>query len=1440
MQNVLGLQDSALTIFGGLVAELNAPDIPAGSSPLCCDCDFTVGSAKTRFGIESVYQFQGFSTGPDGCQSGTAPAQGTQPWANPGNITLHDGNYASVSVDTALAPTANSGSAANSGTGTAWSNPANAFSSSVFATLLTTGTLPKQSLQLTNLGFAIPSGATITGLQISFQASVSSGSVNLDGGPVGLQGGGGFLVTVNSATPSNFTQGGNNNLFGDSPVTPALINASAFGFQFFLSSIGTGTLSLNTVVVTVFYTTDPFSDFLLAEQFGFNLSNLPIAGVEIGITGHQIGTQSGANPVVTVFLLKAGLPVGVSKQINLTTTDSRIVLGSPTDLWGTTWLNSDLNANNFGVRIQAANLLPASVFIDFVDCTVFQTPGSFNFSWVKTEDLEQFGGSLLTLALDSTGTLWKEDVIANQGLLTSFYTGIAPNSFVSSVTEDGREYMAFSDLTNPTDMPRQYDATNLDRISQVGPAAPPAIATEGTSYSVVASPNGVTQPAAVTVRRAFWSAAAGTNSSAGNVITVFAGSIANIQIGSVVFLAGLPTMNSQNPNGTYLVTSTGFGQVNGSGGTSNFFSVVSTISNLSQTNDNLAGATYQITLATVNTTTPVPNVQVGSQITLSGVTVTGWNASWTVLATPNAAQLTITNTALSANVATYNYTLVTGSAPSAGQKVTISNTTNGNGIFNVVNGIIQSATGTQFTIDINAPNVTSAAETGFGLINGTAFQFDPGIADVGTGTNPILGNSGGGTLAPAGTLGAGTRQCVLLFETRNGLIPAPSPPVTFTTSGSASKLVVSNILVGPPNVIRRILAFTGAGGANFFWIPQPVTVTSNGQKIVYNATVVPDNSTTTISLAFTDAVLLAANAIDIPGNNLFAQIELGNSVGVIAYSERLLFWGEQNKVQNFINLSFDGGYLPNVSGVNVPAGWTIDPTNGGGVQLRASPLFGDSYYVLNSLGATQTTYGMIEQSAFQDVYGVPIINQNTTYGVRVTCRCPSGVNSSGALNVDLFSPSLNQTFGIFTLALSAMTSTMKIFTGNLLTTAILGAIPSDLLLRVYETSLLNTSDVEIDRLEVYPLLQPVLSTQMRASYANNFEAFDGITGNLGVASENQQPITCAFTLFDNLYVVKTKSFYSTSDNGITEPNFWQVREISKKVGTASPNGVDVGEGWALIAGEPGVYLFEGGVPVKILPEIDPLWKTINWKAGNTLWIRNDTNQRKLYIGVPIPTPNQWMPTFPTNATPTSPNVVLMMNYKELMTAEAIESEGPVRLTFMGDLRTYQLGRKWSAWSIQAGYADFVIRLDTTSPLFFCGDTGKGKIYQQISGNFLDDGAPQNCVYVTYPFPKTQEAQALGFGLHELQASFMTLLLNGSGNVNITIFPDSLNSPFADALPSVALGDPPSFGDTEVPLNELGNRFFVQLTPVNPGDWFEISRAVLTLQQAPWSPVRGSN
>ena len=77
------------------------------------------------------------------------------------------------------------------------------------------------------------------------------------------------------------------------------------------------------------------------------------------------------------------------------------------------------------------------------------------------------------LALDSLGNIYKE---TSPGTLTLAASGVALNMSLASATQFGREYMAFSDGLLGQDMPRQYDDSFLDRVSQTGPGEGPALA----------------------------------------------------------------------------------------------------------------------------------------------------------------------------------------------------------------------------------------------------------------------------------------------------------------------------------------------------------------------------------------------------------------------------------------------------------------------------------------------------------------------------------------------------------------------------------------------------------------------------------------------------------------------------------------------------------------------------------------------------------------------------------------------------------------------------------------------------------------------------------------------------------------------------------------------------------------------------------------------------
>lgn len=1321
------------------------------------------------------------------------------------------------------------------------------------------------------------------GLPIAFvqKISIISGAFNAAGSPfsnslpVGSSAGNGVMVVLctvlTGITPAGVTvtdDKGNSYSFVAQVIG---VTGGASIIVFWAPNViaGTKTVTWNMPVGSVSGTielyeisgvgnlaaTPGFSQALNASNFHFNIPvTQSILGVQLEVSGHQ--TTLASDAVLTAQLVQPNgslSPKTLSLQLPLA--DAQVVAGAQNFTWALPMTPALVNNPNLSVNLVASAISGGLVSFQIyaVKMKVWISPSpACNFNWLKT--YEQTDGEIDTLALDANGILWDEDVDTNPGILNGIATNINANSYAKSVTFDDVEYIALSDLTNGTDVPRLWNGQWLDRVSQTAPGGPPSVALTSSGSTIVsitqnASTALLTGPHDWTLISASPSAHGtfGTPATPGNVMTIILRTAtiapAYIKVGSNIQISGFPSINgnavNNDPAGItnpsyYTVTSVGgpvAGQLSYDWIT---FQVPFTTFYAQPTTP---GSTIQGTIATLTASQQVPFLEVGNQFTVAGASLAGYNNTFVVQVTPNASQLQITQTSLTGNVASYTFTLLTGVAPVVGQFVTVTGTLNGNGVFNVSNAVITAASVSSFSISlISATNISPSPETtANGIISGTIFQFDP----AGTVTNPIIGNSLGGTISTSGVLGVGVRQCVCIFQTRNSALTGTSPFVQFNITISASAIVVSNIPTGPPNTTARILAFTGANGGNFFWIPQPVTVTSNGQQITYPATVVNDNVTTQVTLSFPDAVLLAGNAIDVQGNNLFSQVELGSCVGFLSYSSRLIAWGEQNKIQNLLNLSFDGGVGTISSSIQnttttYPLGWTVDPVNGGGGTILVSPVFGNSYYVKNSTGITQALYGMIEQAAYTDIFSVPIVTTNTLYSCRITARCPSGA-VTGNLVMDFFSPKLNQVFGSFSVPLSNMNSNMQIFTGTLLTSTF-ASVPKDLLFRVYGTNIPNNGDFEIDRVEPFPTAQPSFSTEFTASYADNPEAFDLVTAHFG-PSQNQQPLRGGALLFDTLYALKTHSWFSTSDNGTTEPNFWNWREVSNKIGTIGSHSYDYGEDWLFTACRPGVYFFNGGEPLRVSQEIAPVWDLINWSAGQSIWVRNDAEQRKLYIGIPIATPNIFMPELPINTNPVLPNVVLMMNYRELNSGIAVADTPPIRSSFSGRILAPEPARKWSYWNIQSPYADFIDRGNNTTPLFLCNGNQNSKIYQLSPAELDDDGAAINSYYLTYGFVKSDMQDAKGLGLRRMLLAYLSILAEGNGNLNVSVYTQSpQNLPFL--LASIPLSQF-TLGDLEAVVNVTGERFFIRVGTNAVGSNFQMSKVVASLTPDKWSPVRGT-
>src|SRR6266566_768570 len=161
--------------------------------------------------------------------------------------------------------------------------------------------------------------------------------------------------------------------------------------------------------------------------------------------------------------------------------------------------------------------------------------GNPTINYVKTYIQPNLAETLL--ALDSAGPLWGE---FTPGTLTQINTGsggkfIAPNCRAKSTTLFGREYIAFHDGRFGLDIPRQYDGTNFDRVSQAGPGAGPAAAFDALAepvYTVGNSPTGAVR--------------------SNNAVTITTTAAHNPYPGASVLIAGVVDTSF---NGTFVVQS---------------------------------------------------------------------------------------------------------------------------------------------------------------------------------------------------------------------------------------------------------------------------------------------------------------------------------------------------------------------------------------------------------------------------------------------------------------------------------------------------------------------------------------------------------------------------------------------------------------------------------------------------------------------------------------------------------------------------------------------------------------------------------------------------------------------------------------------------------------------------------------------------------------------
>ncbi|MEE9553979.1 MAG: hypothetical protein V3W18_06740 [candidate division Zixibacteria bacterium] len=119
-------------------------------------------------------------------------------------------------------------------------------------------------------------------------------------------------------------------------------------------------------------------DIMTITSYGFSSVLGTIDGIKIEIEGYGSSAFPPAGDQIDVALTKNGSsPAGSWKTAatlpNGISNEAYIVVGGPSDLWGTAWTPSEIQNANFGVLIRDTDAIADNLSIDHVRVTIYFT-----------------------------------------------------------------------------------------------------------------------------------------------------------------------------------------------------------------------------------------------------------------------------------------------------------------------------------------------------------------------------------------------------------------------------------------------------------------------------------------------------------------------------------------------------------------------------------------------------------------------------------------------------------------------------------------------------------------------------------------------------------------------------------------------------------------------------------------------------------------------------------------------------------------------------------------------------------------------------------------------------------------------------------------------------------------------------------------------------------
>ena len=290
------------------------------------------------------------------------------------------------------------------------------------------------------------------------------------------------------------------------------------------------------------------------------------------------------------------------------------------------------------------------------------------------------------------------------------------------------------------------------------------------------------------------------------------------------------------------------------------------------------------------------------------------------------------------------------------------------------------------------------------------------------------------------------------------------------------------------------------------------------------------------------------------------------------------------------------------------------------------------------------------------------------------------------------------------------------------------------------------------------------------------------------------------------------------------------RSVQRR-GHAVGAGVDMGEDWAVIAGRAGMYIFDGGEPIKISQEIQPLWDTDQLgRRANAVGARGHAQQahpvRRADRHGDVSRIAFWCSTTAACPAPAKSNRSARScsrRCRENCTPWAARASGA----------------RGTSPRIACALAE---RSDGTAQVFLgngvVGGAGNGKIYQLSDTQFSDDGAAINSYYTTYFFLS-----------HDLEQTYSSALAPKTFRLS-----DAVRRRGRELEPLRLRRQRSVSHGAHAAAAVLARRRKIsscrstcsasaslsRWARTTPGAWFKLERFIPSLLPDPWAPVRGGN